>query len=323
MGILDYIRGKLKETEEKLDEEDEDMEPFEKLVHRKSFPVLAAAVGFTVVASPFLYLASVISDCSTRHEYAMLANQKAQAVIKQYQEETNLRGYCIIDSSSSMGYSSGTVTKLEYASYLAAAIIYLMIKQRDSSGLITYSEKLDEYVPPRNFKAHMHYVFSKMESLKASGRTDFNTSFTEIGKRIKKRSLLILFSDLLEDEEGMSEEYTQDVLSESRDVPQVIAGRLEEIDDNWLVIKQIRIEYHDDKEGQIVSVDDVPESSRINRRETERRRFIAVSEIASIALAKVKKEEITTESRIMEQVKKDLDLKTNNEHVEFHWYENT
>ncbi len=123
--------------------------------------------------------------------------------IKQFQEETNLRGYCVVDTSSSMGYSSNEVTKLEYASYLAAAITYLMIKQRDSAGLITYSSNMEEFVPPRNFEAHLQHVLEKLDNLKSGGMTDFHRSFGEIGRSIKKRSLLVLFSDLLEDTESL------------------------------------------------------------------------------------------------------------------------
>ncbi len=123
--------------------------------------------------------------------------------IKQFQEETNLRGYSIIDVSESMGYSTSQVTKLEYASFLAAGITYLMIKQRDSAGLITFSENIEEFMPPRDFQAHMHHVMEKLDRLKSKGKTDFRNSFTEIGKRIKKRSMLIIFSDFLHDPEDL------------------------------------------------------------------------------------------------------------------------
>jgi uncharacterized protein (DUF58 family) len=123
--------------------------------------------------------------------------------IKQFQEETNLKGYSIIDTSRSMGYSSAGVTKLEYAKYLSAAITYLMIKQRDSAGLITYSDVMKEFIPARNFRAHMQYVLDKLEVLEPSGITDFERSFADVGKKIKKRSLLMLFSDLLEDPEKL------------------------------------------------------------------------------------------------------------------------
>ncbi|MFH1415583.1 MAG: DUF58 domain-containing protein [Elusimicrobiota bacterium] len=119
--------------------------------------------------------------------------------VKQFQEETNLRGYSIIDTSSSMGYTSSDVTKLEYATYLSAAITYLMIKQHDSAGLITFGDSIGDFIPPRNFSAHLQHVLEKLDGLRPSGRTDFHKSFDHIGKRITKRSLLVVFSDLLED----------------------------------------------------------------------------------------------------------------------------
>ena len=119
--------------------------------------------------------------------------------VKQFQEETNLRGYSVIDTSSSMGYGSAGVTKLEYASYLSAAITYLMIKQRDSAGLITFAGSMNSFIPPRNFKAHLNHLLGEMDNLLPAGKTDFMNSFTEIGKIIKKRSLLVVFSDLMAD----------------------------------------------------------------------------------------------------------------------------
>lgn len=119
--------------------------------------------------------------------------------VKQYHEDTNLRGYCIIDSSRSMGYTSKQVTKLEYSKYLSAALTYLMIKQRDSAGLINFNQGIEDFIPPRNFKAHMQLVMDKLEDIEARRNTDFQKSFSEIGRRIKKRSLLILFSDLIDE----------------------------------------------------------------------------------------------------------------------------
>ncbi len=119
--------------------------------------------------------------------------------VKQFQEETNLRGYCILDISSSMKFrsESSAVSKLEYASYLAAAFIYLMIKQRDSAGLITFNDEIKEYIPPHNFKEHMHLIMDKLDNVKGGGETDFQEVFNWIGKKIKKRSLLVIFSDFL------------------------------------------------------------------------------------------------------------------------------
>lgn len=66
--------------------------------------------------------------------------------IKEFEEETNLRAYVILDASGSMGYTSGGLTKLEYGCYLAAALTYLMLKQQDSVGLLTFDTKPRKYL---------------------------------------------------------------------------------------------------------------------------------------------------------------------------------
>ena len=67
--------------------------------------------------------------------------------VRRYEEETNLRSYILVDHSQSMGYSSGKVSKLEYAKTLASALSYLMINQQDALGLLTFNEKITNYFP--------------------------------------------------------------------------------------------------------------------------------------------------------------------------------
>ena len=70
--------------------------------------------------------------------------------IKQYEEETNLKGYLLVDCSASMAYKSDGISKLEYASLLAASLSFLMLKQRDAVGLVTFDEAIRRYIPPRS-----------------------------------------------------------------------------------------------------------------------------------------------------------------------------
>ena len=70
--------------------------------------------------------------------------------IRSTMRKTNLKAYLLLDTSASMAYSSKGVSKLEYASYLAAALSYLLLKQKDSVGLVTFSDKLETYIPPRS-----------------------------------------------------------------------------------------------------------------------------------------------------------------------------
>jgi uncharacterized protein (DUF58 family) len=121
--------------------------------------------------------------------------------IKEYEEETNLRAYIIIDGSGSMGYSSDGITKLEYGCYLAASLAYLMLKQQDSVGLLIFDTKLRRYIPPRSVKRHLHVLLKEIAAVTAREETDLGESLHELAQRVKRRGLIILISDLLDDEE--------------------------------------------------------------------------------------------------------------------------
>ena len=121
--------------------------------------------------------------------------------IKEYEEETNLRAYLIMDGSGSMGYSSDGMTKLEYGSYLAASLAYLMLKQQDSVGLLIFDTKLRKYIPPRSVKKHLHVLLKELSGLGAREETDLGQSLHELAQRVRRRGLIILISDLLDDEE--------------------------------------------------------------------------------------------------------------------------
>lgn len=121
--------------------------------------------------------------------------------IKEYEEETNLRAYIIIDGSGSMGYKSNGITKLEYGCYLAASLAYLMLKQQDSVGLLTFDTKPRKYIPPRSAKRHLHVLLKELAHLEAAEETDLGTSLHDLAQRVKRRGLIILISDLLDDED--------------------------------------------------------------------------------------------------------------------------
>jgi uncharacterized protein (DUF58 family) len=121
--------------------------------------------------------------------------------IKEYEEETNLRAYIIMDGSGSMGYKSKGITKLEYGCYLAASLAYLMLKQQDSVGLLTFDTKIRKYIPPRSVKRHLHVLLKELAHLEAAEETDLGTSLHDLAQRVKRRGLIILISDLLDDED--------------------------------------------------------------------------------------------------------------------------
>ena len=121
--------------------------------------------------------------------------------VKEYEEETNLKSYLILDMSSSMGYSSGAVSKLEYGSYLVASLAHLMLRQRDAVGLITFDEDITHFIPPRGNTIHIHNILKRLGSLTPGGETDTRKVFHALAERIKRRGLIIIISDFLDDPE--------------------------------------------------------------------------------------------------------------------------
>ncbi len=118
--------------------------------------------------------------------------------IKEYEEETNLRGYVLLDASGSMGYGSTGVTKIEYARHLAAALIYLMLKQQDSAGLLVFDEVVREFVPPRSTPRQLHLLLSELDRAKPAAETHIGDVLHELARRMRRRGLVVVISDLLE-----------------------------------------------------------------------------------------------------------------------------
>ncbi len=123
--------------------------------------------------------------------------------IKQYEEETNLKAYLLLDCSASMGYSSDAAVqnKFDYARTLAASLAYLMIKQRDAVGLTTFADEILRYIPPRSAGMHLHLLLRQFGGLTTASTTDLALPLHEMAERIKRRGLIIVISDLFDDPE--------------------------------------------------------------------------------------------------------------------------
>ena len=121
--------------------------------------------------------------------------------IKRYEEETNLRAHILLDVSGSMAYRSGdNVTKLEYGCYLAASLAYLMIRQQDSVGLVTFDHAVRDNIPPRSTTTHLNLILRHLETLEPGQATAVSKTFHDIAERLKRRGLIIIISDLYDDE---------------------------------------------------------------------------------------------------------------------------
>jgi len=121
--------------------------------------------------------------------------------IKQYKEESTLTGYILLDISLSMGYGSKLFTKLQYASYLTASLAYLMLRQQDKVGLILFNENIAEYIPAKSSTSHMGFIMNRLDNIMPIGKTSICEVLENINSFMKKRGLIILISDLYNDED--------------------------------------------------------------------------------------------------------------------------
>jgi uncharacterized protein (DUF58 family) len=136
-----------------------------------------------------------------RHIDWRVFGRRDKLYVKQYEEETSLRCYLLLDKSASMGYKSDAapLTKLEYASYLAASLAYLMAFQHDTVGLITFDTGVRDRIPPRQGPGHLRVLLEKLEDTKPGGETSLSETFHQLAENIKRRALVVVISDLFDD----------------------------------------------------------------------------------------------------------------------------
>ena len=138
--------------------------------------------------------------------------------VKEYEDETNLQCVLLLDRSASMGYgprrsgrsgpsrssrSSTGLDKLEYGSYLASSLAYLILRQGDGVGLVTFDRAVHDYLPPSSKNTQWHAIHSTLDELSAGEGTDIGKPLHELAESIPRRGLVILISDLIDDVEEM------------------------------------------------------------------------------------------------------------------------
>lgn len=120
--------------------------------------------------------------------------------IKQFEEETNLKCHILVDISNSMSYNSEkNISKIEYAKTLAAALSYIMMKQQDAVGLALYSDKIQNYFPPKASKVYYQEILKNLSKVQSAKETNTANCLNEIAENIKKRGLVIIISDFFDD----------------------------------------------------------------------------------------------------------------------------
>lgn len=121
--------------------------------------------------------------------------------IKQYEEETNLSATILLDTSESMKFKSdeASMSKLEYGSIVAASLAFLILQQRDTVGLVTFDDQIQEWLPPSAHPSHRNLILNTLNNLKPQQKTGLGKIFHEVADRVKRKGLIIVISDFFDD----------------------------------------------------------------------------------------------------------------------------
>ena len=120
--------------------------------------------------------------------------------LKQYEDETNLIGYLVLDVSRSMSYQgpASALSKLEYAQCVAASLAWLILQQQDAVGLVTFDDRIRAHVPPSSHASHLKGLLEVMETAAPTGETATGPIFHELAEKWKKRGVVVVISDLFD-----------------------------------------------------------------------------------------------------------------------------
>jgi len=123
--------------------------------------------------------------------------------VKQFEQETNLRAWLVVDGSGSMGYrgKEGRLSKLEYASALAASLAYLLVRQGDAAGLVVVNDRVVKSIAPRAAAAHLPALVDALAGVEPRGPTRLAAAVDHVLERAPRRSTVLVFSDLFDAEE--------------------------------------------------------------------------------------------------------------------------
>ena len=119
--------------------------------------------------------------------------------LKQYEEETNLVCWLLLDTSESMRYGSGPVTKYDYACMSAAALAYLTLHQQDSVGLVTFDNQVRNFLRPSSQPSHLKEMVNLMNRGRPREKTSLAPIFHDLAERLNRRAVVVLLSDLVDD----------------------------------------------------------------------------------------------------------------------------
>jgi len=128
--------------------------------------------------------------------------------VRRFQAETNMECHILLDKSASMGFEPATIkerfmTKFEYATAIAAALGYLMTRQQDAVGLVTFDNRVRSYIRPRAKRSHLANLLSELTKTRPHGATDVSGCIHEAARLFRKRGLVMVLSDFLDEPESI------------------------------------------------------------------------------------------------------------------------
>jgi len=129
--------------------------------------------------------------------------------VREFEEDTNLKAYILLDCSSSMKFrpeikgKPQDYSKFDYACFLVIALSYIILKQQDSVGLITFSDSVMNFIPPSSNVSHFKVLLEELERVKHNPKTSLAESFNAIASRVKRRGLILVITDLYDNESAV------------------------------------------------------------------------------------------------------------------------
>ena len=125
--------------------------------------------------------------------------------IKEFEADTNLRAYFVVDASGSMNFEGEHGSKVAYARKIAASLAYLLVNQGDAAGLSVCTEKLHLEIPPSRNVSHLERIFATLNDLKPEGETGLVDALHTIAEKVSQRALIVILSDLFADPEELGD----------------------------------------------------------------------------------------------------------------------
>ena len=140
-----------------------------------------------------------------RHLDWKVLGRSERHYIRQYEQDTNFVTHLVVDGSLSMNYGSGKVTKLHYAKILAACLAQIIQLQRDAVALALVDETIREYLPRTDNPQRVQHLMERLAAFKATGGTRLGAALQQVAGEARRRGIIVIISDLLDDEEGLAQ----------------------------------------------------------------------------------------------------------------------